>query len=155
MAIGARARGLPVVAVTSVAQSMAGTPDHPTGTRLLDHADIVIDLCTPAGDALVRLDGLDTPIGPGSTVANAAIVNELKVQTAAILFERGALPPVLTSGAVVGAGALGGAVRGRLPRARPAGRPVAGRRRRGPRRGSGLGGPDRCVSRPSVIIGHR
>ena len=103
MAIGARARGLPVVAVTSVAQSMAGTPDHPTGTRLLDHADIVIDLCTPAGDALVRLDGLDTPIGPGSTVANAAIVNELKVQTAAILLERGALPPVLASGAVVGA----------------------------------------------------
>ncbi len=103
MAIGARARGLPVVAVTSVAQSMAGTLDHPTGTRLLDHADIVIDLCTPAGDALVRLDGLDTPIGPGSTVANAAIVNELKVQTAAILLERGALPPVLASGAVVGA----------------------------------------------------
>ncbi len=103
MAIGARARGLPVVAVTSVAQSMAGTPDHPSGTRLLDHADIVIDLCTPAGDALVRLPGLDTPIGPGSTVANATIVNELKVQTAAILLEQGALPPVLTSGAVVGA----------------------------------------------------
>jgi uncharacterized phosphosugar-binding protein len=103
MAMGARARGLPVVAVTSVAQSMAGTPDHPTGTRLLDHADIVIDLCTPAGDALVRLEGLDTPIGPGSTVANAAIVNEIKVQTAAILLQHGALPPVLTSGAVVGA----------------------------------------------------
>ena len=102
MAMGARARGLPVVAVTSVAQSMAGTPDHPTGTRLLDHADIVIDLCTPPGDALVRLDGLDTPIGPGSTVANAAIVNEIKVQTAAILLERGELPPVMTSGAIVG-----------------------------------------------------
>ncbi len=57
----------------------------------------------PAGDALVRLDGLDTPIGPGSTVANATIVNELKVQTAAILLAQGALPPVLTSGAVVGA----------------------------------------------------
>ena len=89
MAMGARARGLAAVAVTSVAQSMAGRPDHPSGTRLLDHADIVIDLCTPAGDALVRLDGLDTPIGPGSTVANAAIVNEIKVQTAAILLERG------------------------------------------------------------------
>ena len=56
----------------------------------------------PAGDALVRLEGLDTPIGPGSTVANAAIVNEIKVQTAAILLEQGALPPVLTSAAVVG-----------------------------------------------------
>ena len=103
MAMGARARGLPVVAVTSVAQSMAREPDHPTGTRLLDHADIVIDLCTPAGDALVRLDGLDTPLGPGSTVANAAIVNEIKVQTAEILLQQDALPPVLTSAAVVGA----------------------------------------------------
>ena len=102
MAMGSKARGLPVVAVTSVAQSMARPPDHPTGTRLLDHADIVIDLCTPAGDALVRLDGLDTPIGPGSTVANAAIVNEIKVQTAARLQAEGALPPVLTSAAVVG-----------------------------------------------------
>jgi uncharacterized phosphosugar-binding protein len=103
MAMGAQARGLPVVAVTSVAQSMAREPDHPTGTRLLDHADIVIDLCTPAGDALVHLEGLDTPLGPGSTVANAAIVNEIKVQTAAILLEQGALPPVLTSAAIVGA----------------------------------------------------
>ena len=82
---------------------MAREPDHPTGTRLLDHADIVIDLCTPAGDALVWLEGLDTPLGPGSTVANAAIVNEIKVQTAAILLEQGALPPVLTSAAIVGA----------------------------------------------------
>src|SRR4051794_39769475 len=50
MAMGARERGLPVVAVTSVAQSEAGEPTHPTGTRLLDHADVVLDLCTPAGD---------------------------------------------------------------------------------------------------------
>jgi uncharacterized phosphosugar-binding protein len=102
MAMGARARGLPVVAVTSVAQSMARPPDHPTGTRLLDHADIVIDLCTPAGDALVTFEGLDTPIGPGSTVANAAIVNEIKIQTAERLLAAGCLPPVLTSGAIVG-----------------------------------------------------
>jgi uncharacterized phosphosugar-binding protein len=102
MARGARARGIPVVAVTSVEQSMATSPEHPDG-RLLDHADIVIDLCTPVGDALVTLDGLDTPVGPGSTIASAAIVNEIKVQTAARLLDRGALPPVLTSASVVGA----------------------------------------------------
>ncbi len=52
MATGARDRGLTVVAVTSVAQSLAGDPTHPAG-RLLDNADIVLDLGTPAGDALV------------------------------------------------------------------------------------------------------
>jgi uncharacterized phosphosugar-binding protein len=103
MARGAQALGARVVAVTSREQSMARPSEHPSGLRLLDHADIVIDLCTPLGDAMVTLDGVDTPVGPGSTVANAAIVNEIKVQAAAMLLERGALPPVLTSAAVVGA----------------------------------------------------
>jgi uncharacterized phosphosugar-binding protein len=62
----------------------------------------VLDLCTPAADALVELDGLDTPVGPGSTVAAVVLVNEIKVRTATLLLERGALPPVLTSAAIVG-----------------------------------------------------
>ena len=102
MAIGARQREMEVIAVTSVAQSMAGEPGHESGTRLLDHADVLIDLCTPVGDALVSIEGVDTPIGPGSTVAYAAIVNEIKVQTAALLVEKEALPAVITSAALVG-----------------------------------------------------
>lgn len=102
MAMGAQRLGLPVIAVTSVAHSMASAPGHSSGTRLLDHADLVIDLGTPPGDSLVELDGLETRVGPGSTVANIAITNEIKVQTAALLFERGLLPPVLTSSVLVG-----------------------------------------------------
>jgi uncharacterized phosphosugar-binding protein len=102
MAQGARRRGLPVIAVTSVEHSLAGDPSHSSGTRLLDHADLVLDLCTPPGDALVGIDGLETPVGPGSTVASVAIANELKSQTAALLVERGAMPPVLTSPLLVG-----------------------------------------------------
>jgi uncharacterized phosphosugar-binding protein len=94
MAAGARRRGLAVIAVT------AAQADPP----LLDHADVVLDLCTPPGDALVRLEGLETPVGPGSTIAAAALANELKVRTAAALHERGALPPVITSPVVVGPG---------------------------------------------------
>jgi uncharacterized phosphosugar-binding protein len=102
MAVGARELGLTVVAVTSVAGSMASEPVHPAG-RLLDVADIVLDLATPPGDALVAIPGLATPVAPGSTIAAVAIVNEIKARTAALLVERGAMPPVLTSGAVVGA----------------------------------------------------
>jgi uncharacterized phosphosugar-binding protein len=102
IAQGARQRGLPVIAVTSVEHSLAGSPAHSSGTRLLDHADIVIDLCTPPGDALVRIDGLETPVGPGSTIAAVAIANELKAETAALLVERSAMPPVLTSAVLVG-----------------------------------------------------
>jgi uncharacterized phosphosugar-binding protein len=102
IAQGARRRGLPVIAATSVEHSLAGDPSHSSGTRLLDHADLVLDLCTPPGDALVGIDGLETPVGPGSTVAFVAIANELKSQTAALLVARGAMPPVLTSPLLVG-----------------------------------------------------
>ena len=90
MAQGAKARGLTVVAVTSA------------GSALAQEADVVLDLCIPPGDALVALEGLETPVGPGSTVAAAVLVNSVKVRTAELLLERDALPPVLTSPALVG-----------------------------------------------------
>ncbi len=102
MAMGARERGMTVVAVTSLAESTAAEPRHPTGTRLADHADIVIDLCTPVGDAMVAIDGLATPVGPGSTLAYATVVNEIKVQTADLLVMMGKMPPVITSATVAG-----------------------------------------------------
>jgi uncharacterized phosphosugar-binding protein len=102
MATGARERGLKVVAVTSVAHSDARKPAHRAG-RLYDHADVVLDLATPPGDAMVAVDGLETPVAPGSTFSAVVLVNEIKVRTAALLVERGAMPPVLTSAAVVGA----------------------------------------------------
>jgi uncharacterized phosphosugar-binding protein len=103
MARGARRRGLRVIAVTSVEQSMSDEPSPVVGSRLLDEADLVIDLCTPHADALVSIDGLDTPVGPGSTLAAVAIVNSIKVRTAQTLVERGAMPAVITRASVVGA----------------------------------------------------
>ena|ERR1700736_3573180 len=103
MARGARRRGLPVIAVTSVAQSKAGDVDLEVGGRLLDEADVVIDLCTPAGDALSRLEGLaETPVGPGSTLAAVAVADAIKVRTAELLLAAGKLPPVITSATEVG-----------------------------------------------------
>lgn len=102
MAIGAQDRGMRVVAITSVAHSMASSTGHTSQTRLLDHADLVIDLGTPIGDALIELDGLDTPVGPGSSVTGAAVINEIKVRTAELLLARGITPPVLTASALIG-----------------------------------------------------
>jgi uncharacterized phosphosugar-binding protein len=103
IAMGARKNGLKVVAVTSLAESLGGAPRHSSGTRLCDHADVVIDLCTPIGDAMCTVDGLDVPVGPGSTLAAVAIANSIKVRTAALLTARGAMPAVLTSSQLVGA----------------------------------------------------
>jgi uncharacterized phosphosugar-binding protein len=102
MADGARRRGLRVISVTSVAHSRASETRDSQGRRLLDVADLVIDLGTPVGDALITLDGLGTPVGPSSSVAAVAVVNEIKVQTAELLLERGVMPPVITAAAVAG-----------------------------------------------------
>ena len=102
MAIGARERGLKVIAITSLPQTHASEPTHATGTRLIDHADLVLDLGTPAADAMVAIPGLAEPVGPGSTIANVAFVNAIKTGTAELLVARGAMPPVITSESVVG-----------------------------------------------------
>jgi uncharacterized phosphosugar-binding protein len=103
MARGARRRGLRAIAVTSVAQALSSEPQEAAGSRLVDEADLVIDLCTPAADALMSIDGLMTPVGPGSTIAAVAVVNALKVRVAELLVERGSMPPVITRAAIVGA----------------------------------------------------
>jgi len=103
MARGARRRGMKVIAVTGVSQSLSGEPDPAVGGRLLDEADLVIDLCTHEADAMILIPGLDTPVGPGSTLAYVAIVNSLKVRIAELLLEKGVTPPVITRASVVGA----------------------------------------------------
>ena len=101
LAMGAREAGLRVIAVTAVEHSRAADAQHSSGTRLLDHADVVLDLCTPVGDAMVDVGG--TRVGPGSTVAAAVLANAVKVRTAELLAERGVLPPVLAAPTLVGA----------------------------------------------------
>ncbi len=102
VARGARRRGLKVIAVTSIEQSMSSDIDPLVGSRLLDEADLVIDLCTPHADALIDIEGVESPIGPGSTVTAVAIVNCIKVRTAELLASRGAMPPAITRASVVG-----------------------------------------------------
>jgi uncharacterized phosphosugar-binding protein len=101
VAIGARDRGMTVVAVTAVEHSMASEPSHSSGTRLLDHADVVIDLGTPPGDSMVEIDGAGVRVGPGSTIANVAVVNAIKVAVASMLNETGSLPPVITGAQLI------------------------------------------------------
>lgn len=102
MAQGARRRGLRAIAVTSMAQTLSGEPDPRIGRRLYEEADLVIDLCTPQADAMVHVEGLDTPVGPGSTLAYVAIINSLKVRIAQLLTARGSMPPVITRATEVG-----------------------------------------------------
>jgi len=102
VALEARRRGLPVIAVVSLDHCGATAARHSSGRKLPDVADVTIDNCTPAGDALVAVQGLDYPVGPGSTVGYAAAVNALKCLVAAELTRLGQPPLVLTSAVLAG-----------------------------------------------------
>jgi uncharacterized phosphosugar-binding protein len=102
VALGAKRRGLPVMSVVSLDHCLHSPIKHSSGKRLPDVADVVIDNGTPGGDALVKIDGLEDPIGPGSTIGHALIANALKVLVADRLTRLDRMPPVLTSNFFIG-----------------------------------------------------
>ena len=102
VAMEAKRQNLPVIAVVSVEHCNASAVLHSSGKKLTDLADIVIDNCTPAGDALVRVPNLEDPVGPGSTIGAAAVTNALKCRIAEKLTALGKPPLVLTSSYFIG-----------------------------------------------------
>jgi hypothetical protein len=67
-----------------------------------DEAGLVIDLCTPHADALAAVRGLDAPVRPGPNGGAVTGVRPIKVRTAKLLGERGAMLPVITRASAVG-----------------------------------------------------
>lgn len=103
MAAGFKQRGVKVVALITAQHAAASTSKHPSGKKLSDFADLVLDTGAPAGDAMVRVEGLEFPVSPGSTVGGCLIVNAIKAEVAARLSAAGQPPKVLTAACVVGA----------------------------------------------------
>jgi uncharacterized phosphosugar-binding protein len=95
-------RGIKVVAIVSRQHSEASESRHPSGKRLPDFAEITLDTGAPVGDAMVTIDGLETPVAPGSTVGGCLLINCLKAEVAMRLTQAGRPPYVLTAPAVVG-----------------------------------------------------
>ena len=102
VALEAKRQNLPVIAVVSVEHCNASAALHSSGKKLTDLADIVIDNCTPAGDAMVHVPNLEDPVGPGSTIGAAAVTNALKCRIAEKLTVLGKPPLVLTSSYFIG-----------------------------------------------------
>ena len=102
VALGAKKRGLPVMAVVSLDHCFHSPVRHSSGKRLPDVADVTIDNGTPGGDALVRLEGLEDPVGPGSTIGHAIVANTIKVMVAEQLTRLDKMPLVLTSSFFIG-----------------------------------------------------
>ncbi len=94
-------RGIATIGVTSIPFSRGAELDtparHPSNQNLCDLTDIVIDAYVPPGDALLHLDNLDVPIGPGSTYPMVFIVNALVIRVVEMQLEGGMTPEVRKS----------------------------------------------------------
>jgi uncharacterized phosphosugar-binding protein len=105
MALLAKERGLVVIALTSLAHSQAVASRHPSGRRLFEVADIVLDNVGEVGDAVLeacpepgrRVEGHSTKACPTSTVMGAAILNAVMATAIEELLSMGFVPSILIS----------------------------------------------------------
>jgi len=105
MALGAKKRGLKVIAVLAAEYSKVLESEHSSGKKLVEIADLVIDNCALPGDSMVEVPGVDVKVGPGSTIGNTAVVNCLKVLVAEQMAAGGQMPLVLASAYEMGSDA--------------------------------------------------
>ncbi|MFF6997527.1 SIS domain-containing protein [Streptomyces sp. NPDC008313] len=102
MAMNARALGVRVIGVTSVAYAAETTSRHVSGTFLKDHCDVVLDSKIAVGDAEITVDTVAAPFAPASTVVTSALLQAVMATAACVLAGRGIEPPLLRSGNVDG-----------------------------------------------------
>lgn len=91
------------VAIITKEHSEKSESKRADGKKLGDFADIVLDTGAPAGDSMIWVDGLETPVSPGSTVGGAMLINAIKAELAERLTMAGQPPKVLTAACIAGA----------------------------------------------------
>ncbi|MEV5413679.1 SIS domain-containing protein [Thermopolyspora sp. NPDC052614] len=101
MATLVKDRGHPVIAITSVRHSRAMPSRHPSGRKLLDLADVVLDNGAPYGDAVLDVPG-GAATGAVSTITSALLAQMVVAEVVRTLLEAGETPPLYRSVNVVG-----------------------------------------------------
>lgn len=97
MALEAKKRNLSVIALTSTIFSEGVESRHPSGKKLLDIADVVLDGKAPKGDAVMELPSLKAKFGPVSSIVGFTLLQALMVEVVSRLVQDGVTPPVWVS----------------------------------------------------------
>lgn len=101
VALAAKQRGHKVIAVTSLDHTSRVEPKHPSGKRLSEVADIVIDNLAPFGDSTMELEG-GIGVGAVSSLTAAFIAQRITIGVAEAMRQRGKTPPVYISANIPG-----------------------------------------------------
>ncbi|MGO4383988.1 sugar isomerase domain-containing protein [Specibacter sp. RAF43] len=119
LALLARQRGHKIIAVTSLEHTNAVETKHPSGLRLSEIADFVIDNRAPFGDTTLEVSG-GGGVGAVSSITGAYIAQMLTIETVRRLVDAGEKPPIYVSANIPGGdehnAALVGRYAGRLRR---------------------------------------
>ena len=102
MAQLARERGVTVIGVTSWDYTDAVTSRHPSGRKMHEFADVVLDNKVDHGDAVLEAEGSPQRFCPASGVTSTALLQALVAATIEQLLERGITPPVFLAANVDG-----------------------------------------------------
>lgn len=104
IALRAREAGIRVVAITSIPYSQTLSPQHPSGRRLYEVADLTLDIGGVPGDGALAVDGLPVPFGPTSGIATSYMNWLLQCSVVERLLAMGLKPSVYLSNHMDGAG---------------------------------------------------
>lgn len=91
----AKQNGHKVIIITSMKHTLAEEPRHPSGKKLYEFGDIVIDNCGPHGDALIETTG-DAKVCSVSSICNNCIAQSMAARTIELLLEKSIELPILT-----------------------------------------------------------
>ncbi|MDR0952952.1 MAG: SIS domain-containing protein [Elusimicrobiota bacterium] len=94
-AIYAKSKGLKVIVITALAAHKDSKPRHSSGKMLRDFGDITLDNCCNKQETALTLAGKN--IAPVSTIAGAAIINNIMYLATAELVNSGQNPPIYLS----------------------------------------------------------
>jgi uncharacterized phosphosugar-binding protein len=102
MAQLAQERGVKVIGLTSRAYTEGVSSRHPSGKKMYEFADVVLDNKADKGDAVLEVQGMPQKFCPASGVTSIAILHGLVAATIEELLKRGITPPVFLAANVDG-----------------------------------------------------
>jgi len=97
LAMQARKRGVVTVALTAMDYTSQTPSLHPSGKRLFEACDYILDIMTLKGDAALSVEGMEEKILPTSGIASAVVGWCLIAQLVEHMLRKGLVPSVFRS----------------------------------------------------------
>lgn len=89
--------GIKVIAFTSMEYAVEVEPVHPSGKKLYEIADLTIDNCAPAAEAMLEIEGIEAKFAAASGIASDYIMWNITSVAVEKLLEKGITPGILKS----------------------------------------------------------